>query len=412
MSGGGKPLAGIRVVDVTRVLAGPWCTQLLADLGADVAKVERIGTGDDTRNWGQPQLVDPASGASETTFFLAANRGKRSAAIDMASPEGAAVVRELARHADVFIENFKVGGLAQYGLDAATLRAENPRLIYCSITGFGQTGPYAAKPGYDYIVQGIGGLMSVTGWPDGEPGAGPMRVGAPLVDIMSGLYAANAILAAIHSRAATGEGCEIDLALLDVQLATLSHQALTYLATGSDPERCGNSSATVSPYDAIPTADGHVIVTAGNDGQFRRLCKAIGLPTLSSDPRFASNGLRVANRAALMAALGERFERETSATWIERLDAADVPAGRINRMSEVLDDPQVRHRGLNSELPHPAFGRVPTIGAPLRIDGEPVISTHAPPRLGEHTRELLQSWLAMENNEINDLLARGVAAQT
>jgi crotonobetainyl-CoA:carnitine CoA-transferase CaiB-like acyl-CoA transferase len=384
----------------------------MADLGADVAKIERINGGDDTRSWGRPELVDDETSARETTFFLAANRGKRSAAIDVSSPHGAQVVRELAAQADVFIENFKAGGLAQYGLDAATLRGLNPRLIYCSITGYGQTGPYAAKPGYDYVIQGMGGLMSVTGWPDGAPGGGPMRAGAPLVDIMTGLYACNGIIAALHNRTTTGIGCELDLALLDVQLAALSHQALSYIATGRNPERWGNSSPTVSPYDAFPTADGHIIITAGNDGQFRRLCKALGSPELADDPRFASNAQRVANREALMPALSGRLEQQSSEAWLARFDAAGVPAGPINQMSDVLENPQIRHRGLQTTLPHAAFGQAPTIAGPIRVNDERVLSERAPPVLGEHTRELLETWLSKSPADINELLRRGVAAQS
>jgi crotonobetainyl-CoA:carnitine CoA-transferase CaiB-like acyl-CoA transferase len=407
-----RPLAGIKVVDLTRVLAGPWCTQLMADFGADVAKIERIDGGDDTRGWGQPELVDANSGARETTFFLAANRGKRSAAIDVSSPLGAQLVRELAAEADVFIENFKAGGLSQYGLDAASLRALNPRLIYCSITGYGQSGPYAARPGYDYVAQGVGGLMSITGWPDGAPGGGPMRVGAPLVDIMTGLYACNAVIAALHERTVTGVGCVIDLALLDVQLATLSHQALSYLATGENPQRWGNSSPTVAPYDAFATADGHMIITAGNDGQFQRLCQCIGLPALAAEPRFASNAQRVANRAALLPILSERLRQDGTKAWLAILEAAGVAAGPINEMSEVLQDPHVRHRGMQATLPHASLGETPTISAPIRVEDRAVLAERGPPVLGEHTRELLASWLSKTPSQIDQLLREGVAAQT
>jgi crotonobetainyl-CoA:carnitine CoA-transferase CaiB-like acyl-CoA transferase len=407
-----KPLAGIRVLDLTRVLAGPWCTQLLADLGADVVKVERPEGGDDTRNWGEPQFTDPASGARETAFFLAANRGKRSIAVDLATEGGAALVRRLALKADVLVENFKAHGLAQYRLDADTLRAADPRLVYCSITGFGQTGPYADRPGYDYVVQGMGGLMSVTGWPDDAPGAGPLRVGAPLIDIMTGLYAANAISAALLRRAQTGIGAHIDLALLDVQLAVLSHQALSYLATGEDPQRWGNSSPTVSPYDAFPTADGHIIVTAGNDGQFHRFCDALGVPQVAADPRFANNALRLLNRAALMPPLCLALSQDISANWIAKLDAAGVPAGPINRMSQVLADPQIQHRQMQRSLPHPTFGSVPTIACPVRLDDEAQIADSAPPGLGKHTTEVLQSWLSESPSGIDRLLRPSVATQT
>ncbi len=388
-----SPLHGIRVLDLTRVLAGPWATQLLADLGADVVKIERPVEGDDTRRWGPPYVRNEATGASESAFFLCCNRGKRSVTIDFTNPAECDYVRELALVSDVIVENYKVGTLKKYGLDAATLRAANPRLVYCSITGFGQSGPYAERPGYDFVVQGMGGLMSVTGAPDHEPGGGPMKVGVAVADLMTGLYASVAILAALHERARTGVGKTIDLALLDVQVAALANQALSYLATGEDPQRLGNAVPAIVPYEVFKTADGHIIVAAGNDGQFRRLCSSIGLPGLAGDPRFATNAARVSNRRELISILGRALEQRDSRTWIAELEAAGVPAGPINSISEVFSDPQVVHRGMQLTLLHPTLGTVPGVACPIRYDGHPLQYRRPPPRLGEHTEAVLQEWL-------------------
>jgi crotonobetainyl-CoA:carnitine CoA-transferase CaiB-like acyl-CoA transferase len=387
-------LQGIRVLDLSRVLAGPWATQLLADLGADVVKVERPGEGDDTRRWGPPYLETP-SGARESAFFLSCNRGKRSIEVDLTSTAGQALIRELAGVSDVIVENFRVGSLAKYGLDSASLRALNPRLIYCSITGFGQDGPYAQRPGYDFVVQGMGGLMSLTGAPDDEIGGGPMKVGVALTDLMTGLYATSAILAALHERARTQVGRSIDLALLDVQVAALANQALSYLATGVNPERLGNAVPAIVPYEAFPTADGHMIVAAGNDAQFQRLCEALGLPFLATDSRFCTNDARVTHRRSLTpmltAALLERPTRE----WLSILEKSGVPAGPINELADVFDDAQVVARGLQLELPHSSLGRVPGVACPIRFDGVPLEYGAGPPALGEHTSAVLAEWLGV-----------------
>lgn len=388
------PLTGVRVLDLSRVLAGPWAGQLLADLGADVVKVEKPGAGDDTRAWGPPYLKD-ASGrdTSEASYFLCANRNKRSVAIDIATPEGQAQVRALAQQADVLLENFKVGGLQRYGLDYASLKEANPRLVYCSITGFGQTGPYAARAGYDFLIQGMGGLMSVTGQPDGEPGAGPQKVGVALTDIMTGLYATIAVQAALAERDKSGLGQHIDLALLDVQIACLANQASNYLAGGLVPRRMGNAHPNIVPYQAFPTADGDIILAVGNDGQFAKFCAVAGKPEWSGDERFASNAQRVANRAVLVPLLRQATVMRTSADWIAALEAAGVPCGPINRIDEVFADPQVVARGLRIALPHPLAGQVPLVANPIRLSGSPVVYQRPPPLLGEHTEEVLAQWL-------------------
>jgi crotonobetainyl-CoA:carnitine CoA-transferase CaiB-like acyl-CoA transferase len=388
------PLTGVRVLDLSRVLAGPWAGQLLADLGADVVKVEKPGAGDDTRAWGPPYLKDAGGrDTSEASYFLCANRNKRSVAIDIATPEGQAQVRALAQQADVLLENFKVGGLQRYGLDYASLKAANPRLVYCSITGFGQTGPYAARAGYDFLIQGMGGLMSVTGQPDGEPGAGPQKVGVALTDIMTGLYATIAVQAALAERAKSGLGQHIDLALLDVQVACLANQASNYLAGGLVPRRMGNAHPNIVPYQAFPTADGDIILAVGNDGQFAKFCGVAGRPEWAADERFASNAQRVANRAVLVPLLRQATVMRTSADWIAALEAAGVPCGPINRIDQVFADPQVIARGLHIDLPHALAGQVPLVANPIRLSGSPVVYQRPPPLLGEHTDEVLAQWL-------------------
>jgi crotonobetainyl-CoA:carnitine CoA-transferase CaiB-like acyl-CoA transferase len=394
-------LAGVRVLDLTRVLAGPWATQLLADLGADVVKVERPGEGDDTRRWGPPYLDAPEAGARESAFFLSCNRGKRSIEVDLTTPTGQSIIRDLACVSDVVVENFKVGSLAKHGLDAASLRALNPRLIYCSITGFGQDGPYADRPGYDFVVQGMGGLMSVTGAPDHEAGGGPMKVGVALTDIMTGLYATSAILAALHERSRTNIGRSIDLALLDVQVASLANQALSYLATGVNPERLGNAVPAIVPYEAFATADGYLIVAAGNDAQFQRLCQALELPSLATDPRFASNDARVTHRCALIPLLANSLRARSTKTWLAILEQAGVPVGPINTLSDVFENEQVIARGLRLDLPHSRLGKVPSVACPIRFDGRALPSPCGPPALGEHTQAVLAEWLGLNRIAID-----------
>jgi len=399
--GRAPPLAGVRVLDLSRVLAGPWAGQLLADLGADVIKVERPGAGDDTRSWGPPYLKDAAGrDTGEAAYFLCANRNKRSVTIDMAQPEGQSLVRRLAQEADVLLENFKLGGLKQYGLDYASLSASNPRLVYCSITGFGQDGPYAPRAGYDFLIQGMGGLMSVTGRADGEEGAGPQKVGVALTDIMTGLYATIAVQAALAERERSGRGQHIDLALLDLQIACLANQASNYLAGGVVPRRMGNAHPNIVPYQDFPTADGDMILAIGNDGQFARFCAIAGHPEWAEDARFATNPQRVAHRAVLIPLLRQATVTRTTREWIAALESAGVPCGPINRLDEVFADPQVRARGLRIELPHPQAGTVPLVANPMRLSASPVVYRNAPPQLGQHTDEVLHEWLGLDEAAI------------
>ena len=388
-------LSGLRVLDLSRVLAGPWAGQMLADLGADVVKVERPGAGDDTRAWGPPYLRD-ADGrdTSEAAYFLSANRNKRSITIDFTQPEGQQQVRELVQLADVLIENFKVGGLAVYGLDYQSLQALNPRLIYCSVTGFGQQGPYAKRAGYDFMIQAMGGLMSITGKADGEDGAGPVKVGVALTDILTGLYASNAILAALAERERSGQGQYIDLALLDVQIACLGNQALNYLTTGVPPRRLGNAHPNIVPYQDFPTADGDVILTVGNDGQFRKFCEVAGHPEWATDPRFVSNAARVANRAELIPLIRQVTVFRTTAEWIAALEQAGVPCGPINDLAQVFADPQVQARGTRIRMAHPLAGEVDLVANPIRLSRTPVDYRRPPPLLGEHNSEVFADWLS------------------
>ena len=403
------PLTGVRVLDLSRVLAGPWAGQLLADLGADVVKVERPGAGDDTRAWGPPYLKDEAGrDTSEAAYYLCANRNKRSLTIDMAHPEGQALIRQLAQHADVVLENFKLGGLKQFGLDAGSLLALNPRLVYCSITGFGQTGPYAPRAGYDFLIQGMGGLMSVTGRVDGEAGAGPQKVGVALTDVMTGLYATIAVQAALAERANSGLGQHIDLALLDVQIACLANQAAAFLVSGAVPRRMGNAHATIVPYQDFPSADGDMILAIGNDSQFGRFCAVAGRPEWAVDARFATNPQRVVNRALLIPLLRQTTVMRTTREWVAALETAGVPCGPINRIDEVFADPQVRSRGLRIELPHALAGTVPLVANPIRLSASPVRYHRAPPTLGQHTGEVLAQWLGLDDAAIAALRSRQV----
>lgn len=402
-------LSHVTVLDLSRVLAGPWAGQVLADLGADVTKVERPGTGDDTRGWGPPFLRD-AQGRDTTdaAYYLCANRNKKSITVDFTTAEGQAIVRELAGSSDVVLENFKVGGLQAYGLDYASLRSANPSLIYCSITGFGQTGPYAQRAGYDLLVQAMGGLMSITGRQDDEPGAGPQKAGVAVTDILSGLYATIGILAALAHRERTGEGQHIDVALLDVQVACLANQAMNYLIGGTAPQRSGNAHPNLVPYQDFPTSDGYMIIAVGNDAQFARLCGVLGLAALAEDPSFATNKQRVVNRRELIARLSAVTVTHPTAHWTRALENVGVPAGPINALDAVFADPQVRARGMRIELPHPGSGSVPLVANPLRLSETPVTYRSAPPSLGAQTREVLGQRLAMSASALEELHAKGI----
>ena len=389
-------LAGIKVLDLSRVLAGPWCTQTLADLGADVVKIERPGMGDDTRQWGPPFLRDAAGNdTDQAAYFACCNRNKRSVTVDMATPDGQALLQRMAAGSDVVVENFKVGGLRAYGLDYDSLKAANPRLIYCSITGFGQDGPYAKRAGYDLMVQAMSGMMSITGRADGMPGGGPQRVGVALTDTFTGMYAATANLAALQARHQTGRGQYIDMSLLDVGMALLANQTTGYLNSGTVPQRQGNTHPSLAPYQDFPTADGSMLLAIGNDGQFGRFCAAVGRPEWSADARYATNTLRVRNRGTLIPAMEEVTRGRTTADWIALLEDKAVPCGPINDIAQAFDDPQVQARGLAIELPRAAGDGIDTIrgvASPLRLSEHPPVLRHAPPALGQHTDEVLAQW--------------------
>lgn len=388
------PLEGIRVLDLSRILAGPWCTQNLADLGADVIKVERPQTGDDTRHWGPPYLKDGAGNdTAEAAYYLSANRNKRSLEADIATPEGAALIRELVVHSDILVENFKVGGLRKYGLDYDSLKTINPRLIYCSVTGFGQDGPCAQLPGYDFMIQGLGGLMSITGERDDLPGGGPQKAGVAVTDIITGMYATVAVLAAIQERHRSGLGQHLDIALLDCHVAMLANQNSNYFTSGKAPQRAGNAHQNVVPYQVFAASDGHLIVATGNESQYRAYCHAIGAPELGDDPRFATNRLRVTNRDELVALLTDIMKQGPRDEWIRKLEAVGVPCGPINSIEQTFDHPQVKARGLRRELPHPLGGTAPVTASPLRFSASPVTYRKAPPMLGEHTQEILRDVL-------------------
>jgi formyl-CoA transferase len=395
-----SPIAGIRVLDLSRVLAGPWCTQLLADLGAEVIKIEKPGAGDDTRHWGPPWAV--CNGEKVAAYFLSANRGKRSAAIDFATEEGATLVRRLAAYADVVVENFKVGGLAKFGLDAASLHDANPRLVIASITGFGQDGPYASRAGYDYIIQGMGGLMSITGKPDDEPGGEPMRVGVAVADLFTGMYTTVAILSALYRREKTGEGAYIDMALFDTQLAMLANQASNALISGEDPPRQGNTHPNIVPYQTFEAADQRIIVAVGNDRQFARLADLCGHAEWTSDERFATNAARVINRVVLVQEVARCIATKPAAEWLEKLEMAGIPAGPINSVTQALSDVQAQHRAMVRVI-----AGTPLVGSPVRIDGSRADSDLPPPALGQHTSEVLQE-LGIAPAELARLREQGV----
>ena len=398
------PLAGVRVLDLSRVLAAPWASQNLADLGAEVIKVERPKIGDDSRAFGPPWVKDrDGRETRDSAYFTSANRGKKSITVNLAAPAGQALVRALAEKSDVLIENYKYGDLARYQLGYDDLRPINPRLIYCSVTGFGQTGPYRERPGYDFMIQGMGGMMSVTG----EPGEGPQRAGVPVADIITGMYASIAICAALAHRARSGQGQQLDLALLDSQIALLAYQNTNYFSTGKPPRRIGNLHPNIVPYQPFRTSDGEVIVACGNDSLFRKFCDAAGCPELASDARFATNGKRVENRAEITRLLQREFDKRTTAEWLERLEAAGVPNGPINDIAQVFEEPQVKARGVRIELEHPAAGKLSMVASPMRFSGTPLEYRQAPPLLGEHTDAVLRELLRKSDAEIAALRAAG-----
>ncbi|MET3550931.1 CaiB/BaiF CoA-transferase family protein [Burkholderia sp. 567] len=400
-------LSHIRVLDLTRVLAGPWCAQTLADFGADVIKIERPGAGDDTRHWGPPYLKDAAGAdTAEAAYYLAANRNKRSVTVDIATPEGQQIVRELAAQSDVVLENYKVGQLAKYGLDYDSLRAVKPDLVYCSVTGFGQTGPYAHRAGYDFIVQGIGGFMSITGERDSEPGGGPQKAGVAIADLATGLYSTIAVLAALAHRDRTGEGQYIDMALLDVQVALLANMNTNFLASGKPPVRWGNAHPNIVPYQTFQTSDGWIIVAVGNDGQFRKFVEAGGRAELADDERFATNPSRVRHRDTLVPILAEMVKTRAKADWIGTLEAAGVPCGPINELDEVFDNEQVVARGMQVSLPHPCGADVKLVRNPIRMSATPPDARTAPPLLGAQTEAVLRDMLGYDAARIAALKAK------
>ena len=410
-------LAGVRVLDLSRVLAGPWCTQTLADLGAEVIKIERPPAdghpgGDDTRGWGPPFLKDRnGRDTAEAAYFLGANRNKRSVTVDIAQPAGQALIQRLAATCDVLVENFKVGDMARYSLDAASMRRQHPRLVYCSITGYGQTGPYSERAGYDYAIQGLGGLMSVTGERDDLPGGGPQKVGVAVADLFTGMYATVAILAALRHRDATGEGQAIDMALLDTQVAMLANLGANYLVTGQAPQRVGNAHQNIVPYQVFEVSDGHLILAVGNDGQFARFCAVAGCPELARDERFMRNADRVRHRDTLVPLLAARMHLRPRADWLAALDAAKVPCGPINNLAEVFADPQVRQRGMQTQVAHPHTDALQLVACPMKLSATPVQISRAPPLLGQHTDEVLAE-LGLSTAERSALRAQGVLGPT
>jgi crotonobetainyl-CoA:carnitine CoA-transferase CaiB-like acyl-CoA transferase len=401
-------LSGIRILDLSRVLAGPWCTQTLADLGADVIKIERPGSGDDTRTWGPPFLKDAQGADTEAAYYLGTNRNKRSVTCDIAQPAGQALVRELAAHCDVFVENFKVGDMARYGLDYASLKAINPRLVYCSVTGFGQNGPYADRAGYDYAIQGMGGLMSVTGERD-DLGGGPQKVGVAVADLMTGMYATVAILAALRHAEKTGEGQQVDMALLDTQVAMLANLGANYLVSGKAPGRAGNAHQNIVPYqvfEVAPAADGskdHLILAVGNDSQYAKFCAVANIPELATNPLFATNRNRVQNRGQLVPILEAVMKTRGKADWLAALEAAKVPCGAINSLAEVFADPQIEARGMVTEWHHPVKDDLKLVSSPMRLSATPVRTDLPPPLLGQHTDEVLRELLNYSDAKLSEL---------
>ena len=403
------PLDNVRVLDLSRILAGPWCGQIFADLGAEVIKVERPGKGDDTRGWGPPFIKDrDGRETAHAAYFQCANRAKKSVTIDMSKAAGQALIRELAARSDVLLENFKVGDLARYGLGYEQIRTVNPRIIYCSITGFGQDGPYRDRAGYDFMIQGMGGVMSVTGERDDLPGGGPQKVGVAIADLMTGMYSTVAVLAALWERNSSGAGQHIDMALLDTQVAWLANQNLNFLVSGEVPRRLGNAHPNITPYDVFRTRDGDVIVAIGNDAQYARFCRAAGVEALIADPRFTDNAARVANRDALKALLDPAMAERTTAEWIRLLEPLGVPCGPINRLDQVFADPQVRHRRMQVDVPHPVAGSLPLVANPIKFSRTPLSYDVPPPLLGEHTVEVLEAVLGKCAAEIDALRANGV----
>ena len=403
------PLSHIRVLDLSRVLAGPWCGQNLADLGAEVIKVERPKIGDDSRAFGPPWVRDRDGNATkESAYYTSANRGKKSITLNIAKPEGQRIVRELAKVSDVLIENYKFGDLARYGLGFEDLHKINPKLVYCSVTGFGQTGPYRERPGYDFMIQGMGGMMSVTGEPDGAPGGGPQRAGVPVADIITGMYASIAICAALANRERTGVGQHIDCALLDSQIALLAYQNTNFFATGQSPKRIGNLHPNIVPYQPFKTKDGDVIVACGNDNLYQKLCALINRPELATDARFATNGKRVENRVELTRILQEVFLTRSTKEWVAALEEAGVANGPINTIAQVFEEPQVAARGVRIEMDHPVAGKIPLVASPMRFSATQIEYKQAPPTLGQHTDDVLGSLLKMNSAEISALRSAGL----
>ncbi len=402
-------LSHIRVLDLSRVLAGPWCSQHLADLGAEVIKIERPGTGDETRAWGPPYLKDAeGNDTTEAAYYLSCNRGKKSLTLDISTKEGQDIVRKLAAKSDVVLENYKVGQLKKYGLGYDELNAINPKLVYCSITGFGQTGPWSHRPGYDFIIQGLGGLMSITGERDDLPGGGPQKVGVAVTDLMTGMYATIAILAALTHRERSGAGQYIDMALLDVSVAMLANMNMNYLTSGQLPKRWGNAHPNVIPYQVFACSDGHIIVAVGNDSQFRKFCEALGVSELGSDERFATNSNRIRHRTALIPLLEPLVKLRTRDEWVNALEAAGVPCGPINNIDQVFENPQVKARGIQVSIPHPLAGSVPQVASPMRFSETPIEYHAAPPTLGQHNDYVLRELLGMERDEFDRLRQVGI----